>query len=156
MVDRATVKHACELYISSAHPVFNLVPPGFGAYLENCYKQMLCPSVDHHTVWTVYLNLLAEIWWHAEALCILESLAPHVTTLNDHGDDELPLLIGLKDLHFNESNENYYMGGVRGGLGLGKLLHFAWSNDQWHDLLYRRRTCTCVRYHGGGWTSCWW
>jgi len=105
--------------------VFDIVPPGFDAYLVNCYEQMLCPSVDHHTVWTVYLNLLDEIWRHVEALCILESLALHVTTLNDHGDDELSLLIDLKDLYFDESNENYYMGGVRGGLGLSKLLHFA-------------------------------
>ncbi|KAL4068889.1 hypothetical protein V8B97DRAFT_2008476 [Scleroderma yunnanense] len=69
----------------------------------------------------VYLNLLDEIWHHAEALCILESHTLHaITTSSDHRDDELPLLIGLKDLHFNESNGNYYMGSVRGGLGLGE------------------------------------
>lgn len=134
MVDCAAINHVQELYINSAHPVFDLVPPRFGVYLENCYKQMLRPLVDRHTVWTVYLDLLDEIRYRVEALRILETHTLHAistATSSDHDDDELPLLVGLKDLHFDESDGVYYMGSVRGGLGLGKLLCFSWSNDHW-------------------------
>ena len=125
MVDCAAINHVQELYINSAHPVFDLVPPRFGVYLENCYEQMLRPLVDRHTVWTVYLNLLDEIRYRVEALCILETHTLSTATSSGHEDDELPLLVGLKDLHFDESDGVYYMGGVRGGLGLGKLLYFS-------------------------------
>lgn len=125
MVDCAAINHVQELYINSAHPVFDLVPPRFGVYLENCYKQMLRPLVDRHTVWMVYLNLLDEIRYRVEALCILETHTLSTATSSAHEDDELPLLVGLKDLHFDESDGVYYMGGVRGGLGLGKLLYFS-------------------------------
>ncbi|KIM63430.1 hypothetical protein SCLCIDRAFT_96929, partial [Scleroderma citrinum Foug A] len=72
MIDCDAIEHVCKLYINSAHAVFNLIPPRFGTYLDDCYEQILCPSVDRHTVWTVYLHLLDEIHQCTEALSILK------------------------------------------------------------------------------------
>jgi hypothetical protein len=48
---------------------------------------------------------------------------PHNLLLTENEDaptDALPLIGGHTDLPFNEeSDDMYYMGGVRGGLGLG-------------------------------------
>ena len=119
MIDCDAIEHVCKLYINSAHAVFNLIPPRFGTYLDDCYEQILCPSVDHHTVWTVYLHLLDEIHQCTEALSILELFTFQTAALNSPDDNELLLLVELEDLHFDEVG-NYYMGGVRGGLGLSK------------------------------------
>ncbi|KAI6159145.1 hypothetical protein EDD17DRAFT_1779095 [Pisolithus thermaeus] len=115
-VDPAAIEHVRKLYIKPTHTVFDLVPPAFGAFIEEFYIHMGHPSVTRQNVWTIYRGLCNMIRQHADALTVLKSpsLAP---TSDNYDDDEFPLYEG-RDLLFNETEGNYYMGGLRGGLGL--------------------------------------
>ncbi|KAI6105017.1 hypothetical protein EV401DRAFT_1893017 [Pisolithus croceorrhizus] len=115
-VDPAAIEHVRKLYIKPTHTVFDLVPPAFGAFIEEFYVHMGRPSVTRQNVWTIYRGLCNMIRQHADALTVLKSpsLAP---TSDNYDDDEFPLYEG-RDLLFNETEGNYYMGGLRGGLGL--------------------------------------
>ncbi|KAI6097993.1 hypothetical protein EV401DRAFT_2247148 [Pisolithus croceorrhizus] len=115
-VDPAAIEHVRKLYIKPTHTVFDLVPPAFGAFIEEFYVHMGHPSVTRQNVWTIYCGLCNMIRQHADALTVLKSpsLAP---TSDNYDNDEFPLYEG-RDLLFNETEGNYYMGGLRGGLGL--------------------------------------
>ncbi|KAI6038016.1 hypothetical protein EDC04DRAFT_2868507 [Pisolithus marmoratus] len=72
-VDLATIKHIQKLYIKPTHTVFDLVPPAFSAFMEECYVHMGCPSVTCQNVWAIYHGLCSMIWQHADALTMLKS-----------------------------------------------------------------------------------
>ncbi|KIJ06201.1 hypothetical protein PAXINDRAFT_92365 [Paxillus involutus ATCC 200175] len=113
-VDPAAIQQVRNIYIKPDHPVFDLVPGPLNVFLRECYNELGCPVVDRSSVWTVYRQLHAVIQYHAETPPILASINTEME------DDELALLEGLQDLPFLESETHYYMGGVGGGLGLGK------------------------------------
>ncbi|KIK13266.1 hypothetical protein PISMIDRAFT_119159, partial [Pisolithus microcarpus 441] len=99
-VDPPAIEHVQMLYIMPSHPIFDL--------------HMDCPSITRENVWTLYLNLCSMIREHANAITVLRSSSLFPAT----DDDSLPLYEG-QELLFNKSDEYYYMGGVRNGLGLG-------------------------------------
>ncbi|KAG1729360.1 hypothetical protein EDD22DRAFT_982663 [Suillus occidentalis] len=97
-------------------PVFDLVPPNLGNYIQRCYEQMGCPIVDRDSVWPVYRDLL-HILQHGT-----DDLPLHDVPGDDEEElEDLPLLDNYQDLPFNE--DGYYMGGVGGGLGLDAAHH---------------------------------
>jgi hypothetical protein len=107
------VNHVRELYIKSAHPVFDIVPQTLGNFIQHCYFQMGSPEVKRSTVWTVYRELLS-------VLQLADNISPTLSPNEADEDGTLPLLEGCSDLPFlEEPNGPYYMGGVGGGLGLG-------------------------------------
>ncbi|KIK91878.1 hypothetical protein PAXRUDRAFT_13542 [Paxillus rubicundulus Ve08.2h10] len=97
MVTPAAIDHVHELYINPTHTVFDLLPSSLGMFIELCYDQLGRPSVNRHSVWTIYLDLLGLLRRCAEISPILKAADPHVTI-----DDELPLLPGLQELPLNE------------------------------------------------------
>ncbi|KAG1796638.1 uncharacterized protein HD556DRAFT_1431265 [Suillus plorans] len=112
-VEKATVDHVRAAYIKPGHPVFDLVPSDLGDTLQICYKRLGRPVVNRKSAWTVYLGLL-----HIFAASI-ETLPRMPLSDSIEEDEELPLLQEHQDLPFHEeTNGYYYMGGVRGGLGL--------------------------------------
>ncbi|KAG1727663.1 uncharacterized protein EDB91DRAFT_1060983 [Suillus paluster] len=112
-IDRDGVDHVRELYINSAHPVFDIVPPTLGDFIQHCYDEMGCPEVTRTNVWIVYRNLLS-------ILQLADNVPPTLLPNEAEEDSVLPLLEGCSDLPFcEEPNGPYYMGGVGGGLGLG-------------------------------------
>ncbi|KAI6139077.1 hypothetical protein EDD17DRAFT_1516715 [Pisolithus thermaeus] len=121
MVDKAALKHICQLYVNTSHVVFDLVPRPLNAHLEEHYNDLGCPTITCQTIWHIYLDLLHTIQDHALILHLHTSLSESTDV-----DDELPLLKGQHDLPLNETDQGYYyMGGVGGGLGLG-------SEDDWN------------------------
>ena len=124
-MDHASVKHVCNTYINASHPVFDLVSPAFGAFLDKCYTMLQRPPVGHGNAWMVYCDMLAIIRQQEEAWTLQESMI----CAKSHDDEVLSLIEGLKDLPFDETDGNYYMGGVGGGLGLCKLNLFHSSGD---------------------------
>ena len=60
--------------------------------------------------------MLGIIQRYAEVPAILESIDADVPDANE----EVPLLGSLEDLPFEDTDTEYYMGGVGGGLGLRK------------------------------------
>ncbi|KIK15352.1 hypothetical protein PISMIDRAFT_79839, partial [Pisolithus microcarpus 441] len=60
-VDPQVIEHVRTLYIMPSHPIFNLVPPTFGVFVQECYEHMDHPSITHKNVWTLYLNLCSMI-----------------------------------------------------------------------------------------------
>ncbi|KAG1721252.1 hypothetical protein EDB19DRAFT_1646599 [Suillus lakei] len=112
-IDRDGVDRVRELYINSSHPVFDIVPPTLGNFIQHCYDEMGCPEVTRTNVWTVYRNLLS-------VLQLADNVPPTLLPNEADEDSVLPLLEGCSDLPFcEEPNGPYYMGGVGGGLGLG-------------------------------------
>jgi hypothetical protein len=84
-----------------------------GDFFEHCYDQMGRPEVTRSSVWTVYKNLLSVVQ-------LAENPHPYLI-LTENEICTLPLLDGYADLPFDEVSDGvYYMGGVRGGLGLSK------------------------------------
>jgi len=118
-IDRTAIEHVRKLYIDPTHAVFNLVPPAFNAFLEECYTSLQRPPVGRATAWTVYLDMLDLIRHREEAQALLQVVSE--IGISVHEDEALPLLDGLQDLPFDATDGNYYMGGVGGGLGLRKL-----------------------------------
>ncbi|KAI6154761.1 hypothetical protein BKA82DRAFT_4010527 [Pisolithus tinctorius] len=114
-VDLVDIKHVQKLYITPTHLVFDLVPPAFGVHIESFYVDMGHPSVTRQNVWAIYHELCGLIQQHADALAMLNlhSICP---AAKDYDDDSFPLCEGWV-LLFNEDGD-YYMGSVRGGLGL--------------------------------------
>ncbi|KAG1867744.1 hypothetical protein F4604DRAFT_1584905 [Suillus subluteus] len=114
-IDREGIDYVHNFYINASHPVFNLVPPMLGDFIEGCYDAMGRPAVTWSSVWTVYRNLLS-------AVQLAENPYPNslLTENEDVTTDALPLMGGHDELPFNEELDGmYYMGGVHGGLGLG-------------------------------------
>jgi hypothetical protein len=37
-VEQAAINHVQALYIKPGHPIFNLVPPNLGNYIQHCYE----------------------------------------------------------------------------------------------------------------------
>ncbi|KAG1883977.1 hypothetical protein F4604DRAFT_1878813 [Suillus subluteus] len=114
-IDREGIDYVHNFYINASHPVFNLVPPMLGDFIEDCYDAMGRPAVTRSSVWTVYRNLLS-------AVQLAEN--PHPNSLLTENEDvtanALPLMGGHDKLPFNKEPDGmYYMGGVRRGLGLG-------------------------------------
>ncbi|KAG2110404.1 uncharacterized protein F5147DRAFT_797184 [Suillus discolor] len=64
-VERAAIDHIRGVYINSSHPVFDLVPPNLGNYIQMCYEQMGCP--------TVYHDLLNKLQ-HSDNSALLDSI----------------------------------------------------------------------------------
>jgi hypothetical protein len=94
--------------------VFDLVPANLNNYIQQCYEQMGCPIVDRGSAWTVYRALLNTLQ-HNNNLGLLDDAGDEDS---DRELEDLPLLDNHQDLPFNKVG--YYMGGVGGGLGLGK------------------------------------
>ncbi|KAI6094415.1 hypothetical protein EDD16DRAFT_1487242 [Pisolithus croceorrhizus] len=46
--------------LQTSHPIFNLVPPTFGGFLQECYVSFQSPSVSCHNVWVLYLKPLTS------------------------------------------------------------------------------------------------
>ncbi|KAG1797415.1 uncharacterized protein HD556DRAFT_1431118 [Suillus plorans] len=116
-VERAAIDHVRGVYINSSHPIFDLVPPNLGNYIQMCYEQMGCPVVDCNSAWTVYHDLLNKLQ-HSDNSALLD------VSGDEDSDEELgdlPLLSNHQDLPFNE--DGYYMSGVGGGLGLDTVHH---------------------------------
>lgn len=116
-IDREGIDYVRNVYIDASNPVFDLVPPMLGNFIEHCYDAMGRPAVTRSSVWTVYRNVLS-------AVQLAEN--PHPNLLLTRTENEgaatgaLTLISGHADLPFNEEPDDmYYMGGVRGGLGLG-------------------------------------
>ncbi|KAG1717935.1 hypothetical protein EDB19DRAFT_1899669 [Suillus lakei] len=116
-IDREGIDYVRNFYINVSNPVFDLVPPMLGDFIEHCYDTMGRPAVTRSSVWNVYRNVLS-------AVQLAEN--PHRNLLLTENEDAptgaLPLIGGHADLPFNEEPDGmYYMGGVRGGLGLDAL-----------------------------------
>ncbi|KAG2356262.1 hypothetical protein BDR07DRAFT_1380944 [Suillus spraguei] len=117
IIDRDGVNCVRELYIKPSHPVFNIVPPTLGNFIQDCYGRMASPEVTRSTVWMVYRNLLS-------ALQLVDNVPPSLLPNEADKDSTLPLLEGCSDLPFwEEPNGPYYMGSVGGGLGLDASHH---------------------------------
>ncbi|KAG1774631.1 hypothetical protein EV702DRAFT_1047582 [Suillus placidus] len=105
-VEKAAVDHVRAMYIKPGHPVFDLIPSDLGDTLQICYERLGRPVVNRKSAWTVYL---------------VPRMLPSDSS---EGDEDLPLLQDHQDLPFHEeTNGYYYMGGVRGGLGLDNEHH---------------------------------
>ncbi|KAG2357937.1 hypothetical protein BDR07DRAFT_1490064 [Suillus spraguei] len=98
-IDREGIDYVRNVYIDASNPVFDLVPPMLGNFIEHCYDAMGRPALAEN---------------------------PHPNLLLTRTENEgaatgaLTLISGHADLPFNEEPDDmYYMGGVRGGLGLG-------------------------------------
>lgn len=118
-IDCEAIEHVRKLYINPTHAVFDLMALTFDSFLEACYTSLQCPPVGCDTAWMVYLDILDCIRHHEEA----QTLQQRISTINlsVYEDEALPLINGLHDLPFDETEGNYYMGGVGGGLGLCKF-----------------------------------
>ncbi|KAG1832673.1 hypothetical protein EV424DRAFT_1342207 [Suillus variegatus] len=80
---------------------------------HTCYERLGRPVVNRKSAWTVYLGLLRIF------SSLIETRPQMPLPDSIEGDEELPLLQEHQDLPFHEeTNGYYYMGGVRGGLGL--------------------------------------
>ncbi|KAG2359833.1 hypothetical protein BDR07DRAFT_1291218 [Suillus spraguei] len=115
-VEQDAIDHVWGVYINPSHPVFDLVPPNLNDYIQLCYEEIGCPIVDCDSAWTVYHDLLDKLQ-HGNNSALLDVSDEY----SDEELEDLPLLNNHQDLPFNE--DGYYMGGVGGGLGLGKTLH---------------------------------
>ncbi|KAG1896356.1 uncharacterized protein F5891DRAFT_1130312 [Suillus fuscotomentosus] len=114
-IDHEGIDYVRNFYINASNPVFDIVPPMLGDFIEHCYDAMGRPAVTRLSVWDVYRNILS-------AVQLAEN--PHPNLLLTENEDAhasaLQLIGGHADLPFNEEMDGmYYMGGVRGGLGLG-------------------------------------
>ena len=92
IVDHASVKHVRDTYINASHPVFDLVSPAFGAFLDKCYTMLQRPPVGRGNAWMVYCDMLAIIWQQEEALTLQESMI----CAESHDDEVLSLNRRLK------------------------------------------------------------
>ncbi|KIK90744.1 hypothetical protein PAXRUDRAFT_151259, partial [Paxillus rubicundulus Ve08.2h10] len=113
MVSPEAMGQVCQVYINPAHPVFDLLPPALGIFIDECYTYLGRPSVSCNSAWAIYCNLLGMLYQHSEIACIIE-----VMDIDAADKVELPLLEGLQELPFNETNVGCYMGGIGNGLGL--------------------------------------
>lgn len=113
MVSPTAIDHVRQLYIKHDHIVFDLVPPAFSTFIEQCYNQLGRPSVNRKSAWIVYGALLDLVRQCDGIPDVLIATEEH----NVSEDDELPLMLGLRDLHEADG----YMGGVAYGLGLRKF-----------------------------------
>ncbi|KAI6006422.1 hypothetical protein EDC04DRAFT_2871708 [Pisolithus marmoratus] len=90
-VDSTAIEHVCNIYIKMSHPVFDLVPPTFGRFLQECYVGLHSPPVSCHNTWTLYLDLLDLIRQHAEAQALLSAISEeeHIDklTMLDEADE---------------------------------------------------------------------
>ncbi|KAG2126745.1 hypothetical protein BD769DRAFT_1628415 [Suillus cothurnatus] len=112
-IEKAAVDHVRATYIKPGHPVFDLVPSDLGDTFQMCYECLGRPVINCKSAWTVYLGLLRIF----STLIETRPRMPLPDSIED--DEELPLLQEHRDLPFHEEpNGYYYMGGVRGGLGL--------------------------------------
>jgi len=112
MVSPRAIDHVHQLYIKRDHIVFDLVPPAFSTYLEQCYHQLGRPSVGRQSAWTIYRALLDLVRQCNGIPRVLMAMEEY-----NIPDDELLLVPGLRDLHEVDG----YMGGVAYGLGLRKF-----------------------------------
>ncbi|KAG2114133.1 hypothetical protein DEU56DRAFT_749025 [Suillus clintonianus] len=108
-VEQDAIDRVRALYIKPGHPVFDLVPPNLGDYIQLCYERMGHPIVNRGSVWPVYRDLLHMLQHGADNPTLLE-----ISGDDDEESEELPLLDNYQDLPFNE--DGYYMGGVGGGI----------------------------------------
>ncbi|KIK91546.1 hypothetical protein PAXRUDRAFT_149260 [Paxillus rubicundulus Ve08.2h10] len=119
MVSLEAMVQVRQVYINPAHPVFDLLPPALGTFIDECYAYLGRPSVSRNSAWAIYCNLLGMLCQRAEIPRIME-----VMDVDAADEAELPLLEGLEELPFDETNGGYYMGGVGNGLGLRESTFF--------------------------------
>ncbi|KAG0695167.1 hypothetical protein DFH29DRAFT_831334 [Suillus ampliporus] len=113
-IEPGAIDRIRSAYINPSHTVFDLVPPTLDDHLASCYDHLGCPVITRDSAWGVYLDML-------NAIQLSDNLPAEITPTDD---DELPLLANHEDLHFQEDDSSfYYMGGVRGGCGIGWVLH---------------------------------
>ncbi|KAG1864859.1 hypothetical protein F4604DRAFT_1586377, partial [Suillus subluteus] len=115
-IDQDAIDHVRGVYIKPDHPVFDLVPQALDQFIRHCYDDLGRPPVTRQSAWPIYLDLLHSIQLAGQ----LPPMDPLVDD-TDINEDHLPLLENQRELLFGEAaNDTYYMGGVHGGLGLGK------------------------------------
>ncbi|KAG2145936.1 uncharacterized protein EDB93DRAFT_1086874, partial [Suillus bovinus] len=97
-------------YINPSHTIFDLVLPTLSDHLASCYDHLRCPIITRDSIWGVYLDMLNVIQ-------LSDDLPAEIMPTDDY---KLPLFTDHEDLHFQEDDSSfYYMGGVRGGHGIG-------------------------------------
>ncbi|KAG6370501.1 hypothetical protein JVT61DRAFT_11414 [Boletus reticuloceps] len=122
------INYTSQQYITPSHPVFDLVPPVLSAFIGECYDSLGRPPMVRTSVWQVYRKLLAVIQQRTETPVLLTAIATDPT--NDPILDELHLLPDQEDLPFRDSEGDYYMGGIGGGMGLHMLLDNLVDEDE--------------------------
>ncbi|KAG2033434.1 hypothetical protein BDR03DRAFT_1014290 [Suillus americanus] len=60
-IDREGIDYVRDFYINASNPVFDIVPPMLGNFIEHCYDTMGHPAVTQSSVWTVYWNVLLAV-----------------------------------------------------------------------------------------------
>ncbi|KAG1865231.1 hypothetical protein C8R48DRAFT_550718, partial [Suillus tomentosus] len=60
-IDHKGIDYVRNIYIDASNPVFDLIPPMLGDFMEHCYDAMGCPAVTRSSVWTVYRNVLSAV-----------------------------------------------------------------------------------------------
>ncbi|KAG1726455.1 hypothetical protein EDB19DRAFT_2028380 [Suillus lakei] len=106
-IDREGIDYIHNIYIDASNPVFDLVPPMLGDFIEHCYDAMGHPAVTRSSVWTVYRNVLS-------AVQLAENPHPNLLLTENEGaaTGALTLISGHANLPFNEELDGmYYMGG---------------------------------------------
>jgi len=80
-------------------PVFQLVPPAFEEHANVLYAKLGKPAVSSESFWLVYKKLLS-VFQDLAASSSLDEAA----LADDDGilDEEVPLLPGLRDLHYGD------------------------------------------------------
>jgi hypothetical protein len=112
-LEQRAIDHVRGLYINQAHPVFDLVPPTLGDYFRSCYERLGHHTITRDSVWGVYLAMLHDIQKNDDPPAAIQPM---------EDDEELRLLENHDDLPFVDDDTGfYYMGGVRGGRGLGHI-----------------------------------
>ncbi|KAG2369253.1 hypothetical protein BDR07DRAFT_1371564 [Suillus spraguei] len=107
-IDHEGIDYVCNFYIDASKPLFDIVPPMLGDFIEHCYNQMGHPKVTCSSVWTVYKDILSGIQLTENPHFNLNLLL--MEKRNTTGST-LPLLSSHADLPFNEESDGiYYMG----------------------------------------------
>ncbi|KIJ12252.1 hypothetical protein PAXINDRAFT_14876 [Paxillus involutus ATCC 200175] len=64
MVSPEAMAQVRQVYINPAHPVFDLLPPALGIFIDECYAYLGRPSVSRNLAWAIYCNLLGMLRQH--------------------------------------------------------------------------------------------
>lgn len=110
-----------QMYAPSDHPVFELVPPAFGALAAEFYGQIGGPAITRENIWNIYLEVLGRF----EHLDNLHRIPAELDVQwgyalemsGDDYEDNIDLLSNLTPL---PENHGAYLGGVNNGQGLGE------------------------------------
>lgn len=121
-MDPKAIDHVRTLYAPPSDPTFELVPATFASMAQEFYVALGSPPVTSDNVWDVYLGIRTQFYqlegipdkfqqeWDSNlTMARLESDARDA-------NEAIELLPDLRELAGGKD----YMGGVNGGLGLGR------------------------------------